>query len=96
MRRPPVHGRGGRARPPVQRTGFGKHATQDLTRTLDAVDDIDVGILHIHSESAGADPHVPFGGTKKSGYGPKEQGRSAREFFTYTTTVYLRGGQATI
>ncbi|MBY4213349.1 aldehyde dehydrogenase family protein [Rhodococcus fascians] len=67
--------------------------TQDLTRTLDAVDDIDVGILHINSESAGADPHVPFGGAKKSGYGPKEQGQSAREFFTHTTTVYLRGGQ---
>ncbi|MFC9556410.1 aldehyde dehydrogenase family protein [Rhodococcus sp. NPDC056960] len=70
--------------------------TQDLTRTLDAIDDIDVGILHINSESAGADPHVPFGGAKKSGYGPKEQGRSAREFFTHTTTVYLRGGQARI
>ncbi|WP_167540911.1 hypothetical protein [Rhodococcus jostii] len=28
--------------------------------------------------------------------GPKEQGRSAREFFTHTTTVYLRGGQATM
>lgn len=67
--------------------------TQDLTRTLDAVDDIDVGILHINSESAGADPHVPFGGAKRSGYGPKEQGQSAREFFTHTTTVYLRGGQ---
>ncbi|QSE88136.1 aldehyde dehydrogenase family protein [Rhodococcus pseudokoreensis] len=70
--------------------------TQDLTRTLDAIDDLDVGILHINSESAGADPHVPFGGAKKSGYGPKEQGRSAREFFTHTTTVYLRGGQARI
>lgn len=70
--------------------------TQDLTRTLDAVDEIDVGILHVNSESAGADPHVPFGGAKKSGYGPKEQGRSAREFFTHTTTVYLRGGQGRI
>jgi aldehyde dehydrogenase (NAD+) len=66
--------------------------TQDLTRALEAVDDLDVGILHVNSESAGADPHVPFGGAKKSGYGPKEQGRSAREFFTHTTTVYLRGG----
>jgi len=46
--------------------------------------------LHINSESAGADPHVPFGGAKKSGLGPKEQGSAAREFFTHTTTVYLR------
>jgi aldehyde dehydrogenase (NAD+) len=67
--------------------------TQDLTRALQAVDTIDVGILHINSESAGADPHVPFGGAKKSGLGPKEQGAAAREFFTHSTTVYLRGGR---
>ncbi|MDZ4270737.1 MAG: aldehyde dehydrogenase family protein [Mycobacterium sp.] len=67
--------------------------TQDVTRALQAVDRIDVGVLHINSESAGADPHVPFGGAKKSGLGPKEQGRAAREFFTHTTTVYLRGGR---
>ncbi|BBY58803.1 aldehyde dehydrogenase family protein [Mycolicibacterium sarraceniae] len=68
--------------------------TQDLTHTLAAIEHIDVGVLHINSESAGADPHVPFGGAKKSGLGPKEQGGAAREFFTHTTTVYLRGGQA--
>jgi len=66
--------------------------TQDLTRALQAVDCVDVGVLHINSESAGADPHVPFGGAKRSGLGPKEQGGAAREFFTHTTTVYLRGG----
>ncbi|MBJ7399519.1 aldehyde dehydrogenase family protein [Mycolicibacterium sp.] len=68
--------------------------TQDLTRALQAIDSVDVGVLHINSESAGADPHVPFGGAKRSGLGPKEQGGAAREFFTYTTTVYLRGGAA--
>ena len=68
--------------------------TQDLTRVLQAVEQIDVGILHVNSESAGADPHVPFGGAKKSGLGPKEQGSAAREFFTHTTTVYMRGGAA--
>lgn len=66
--------------------------TQNLTRALDAVAHLDVGVLHVNSESAGADPHVPFGGAKKSGLGPKEQGGAAREFFTHTTTVYLRGG----
>jgi acyl-CoA reductase-like NAD-dependent aldehyde dehydrogenase len=67
--------------------------TTDLSRALAAVDDLDVGVLHVNSESAGADPHVPFGGAKRSGYGPKEQGEAAREFFTHTTTVYLRGGR---
>ena len=68
--------------------------TQDLTRVMEAMECIDVGVLHVNSESAGADPHVPFGGAKKSGLGPKEQGGAAREFFTHTTTVYLRGGTA--
>ncbi len=74
-------------------TEFGLSAaifTQDLTRALHAIQHVDVGVLHINSESAGADPHVPFGGAKKSGLGPKEQGTAAREFFTHTTTVYLR------
>jgi aldehyde dehydrogenase (NAD+) len=68
--------------------------TQDVTVALEGMDELDVGILHVNSESAGADPHVPFGGAKKSGYGPKEQGQSAKEFYTHTTTVYLRGGRA--
>ena len=43
------------------------------------------------AESGGSDPHVPFGGAKKSSYGPKEQGSAAKDFYTHTTTVYLRG-----
>ncbi|MFF7944711.1 aldehyde dehydrogenase family protein [Nocardia gamkensis] len=67
--------------------------TQDLTAALAAVDSMDVGVLHVNSETAGADPHVPFGGVKASGMGPKEQGEAARDFFTQSTTVYLTGGR---
>jgi aldehyde dehydrogenase (NAD+) len=63
--------------------------TSNLRTVLDAVDRFEVGVLHVNSETTGADPHVPFGGAKESGYGPKEQGRASREFFTSTTTVYL-------
>ena len=38
---------------------------------------------------AGVDYHVPFGGRKASGYGPREQGAQAREFYTLTKTAYL-------
>ncbi|WP_427004939.1 aldehyde dehydrogenase family protein [Pseudarthrobacter sp. H2] len=65
--------------------------TRDLATVLEAVDALDVGILHLNSESAGSDPHVPFGGSKKSSLGPKEQGGAAKDFYTHTTTVYLRG-----
>nr|WP_223166797.1 aldehyde dehydrogenase family protein [Nonomuraea sp. SYSU D8015] len=63
--------------------------TRDLGVALQAVQRLEVGVLHVNSESAGTLPYVPFGGTKQSGFGPKEQGRAAREFFTQTVTVYL-------
>jgi aldehyde dehydrogenase (NAD+) len=63
-----------------------------FTRDLHAVqrfsEELQAGILHVNSQTAGADVHVPFGGIKDSGYGPHEQGRAALEFFTETVTVY--------
>jgi acyl-CoA reductase-like NAD-dependent aldehyde dehydrogenase len=46
-------------------------------------------LLHVNSQTAGADVHVPFGGIKSSGFGPHEQGRAAIEFYTETVTVYI-------
>lgn len=65
--------------------------TTGLAEALSAIEDIRVGVVHINSASAGADLHVPFGGSGASALGPKEQGATAREFFTETATVYLRG-----
>jgi len=63
-----------------------------FTRDLHAVqrfsEELQAGILHVNSQTAGADVHVPFGGIKGSGFGPHEQGRAAREFFTDAVTVY--------
>jgi alpha-ketoglutaric semialdehyde dehydrogenase len=47
------------------------------------------GLLHVNSQTAGADVHVPFGGIKSSGFGPHEQGRAAIEFYTETVTLYV-------
>jgi acyl-CoA reductase-like NAD-dependent aldehyde dehydrogenase len=52
------------------------------------IKELDAGILHVNSQTAGAEVHVPFGGTKASGYGPHEQGRGAMEFYTEEVTVY--------
>ncbi|WP_417507432.1 aldehyde dehydrogenase family protein [Microbacterium sp.] len=65
--------------------------TTGLAAALTAIEDIRVGVVHVNSASAGADLHVPFGGSGSSALGPKEQGAAAREFFTETATVYLRG-----
>jgi aldehyde dehydrogenase (NAD+) len=63
-----------------------------FTRDLHAVQrfssELQAGILHVNSQTAGADVHVPFGGVKGSGWGPHEQGRAAIEFYTETVTVY--------
>ncbi|CAA9539151.1 MAG: Aldehyde dehydrogenase [uncultured Thermomicrobiales bacterium] len=63
--------------------------TRDLGRALGFVREIQAGIVHVNSETAGAEPHVPFGGMKGSSSYSREQGKSAREFFTQVKTVYL-------
>ena len=47
------------------------------------------GLIHVNSQTAGAEVHVPFGGIKSSGFGPHEQGRAAIEFYTELVTVYV-------
>jgi aldehyde dehydrogenase (NAD+) len=62
--------------------------TTSLDSTHRFVNELQAGILHVNSQTAGADVHVPFGGIKGSGFGPHEQGRAALEFYTETVTVY--------
>ena len=63
--------------------------TRDLGSALAASEELEVGIVHVNSETTGAEPHVPFGGVRESGAGGREQGRAARDFYTETRTVYL-------
>ncbi|HSW16537.1 MAG TPA: aldehyde dehydrogenase family protein [Ramlibacter sp.] len=50
-----------------------------------------VGMVMVNLPTAGVDYHVPFGGRKRSSYGPREQGRYAQEFFTVVKTAYTAG-----
>lgn len=63
--------------------------TRDLGRALQFVREIKAGIVHVNSETAGAEPQVPFGGYKASSSYSREQGKAAREFYTQMKTVYL-------
>jgi alpha-ketoglutaric semialdehyde dehydrogenase len=47
------------------------------------------GLVMINLPTAGLDYHVPFGGRKKSSYGPREQGAYAKEFYTIVKTAYV-------
>lgn len=62
--------------------------TRDLHAVQRFTSEIGAGIVHVNSQTAGADVHVPFGGIKGSGWGPHEQGRAAIEFYTEMVTVY--------
>ncbi|HWD25892.1 MAG TPA: aldehyde dehydrogenase family protein [Rhizomicrobium sp.] len=46
------------------------------------------GMVMVNLPTAGVDYHVPFGGTRKSSYGAREQGFAAIEFYTQTKTAY--------
>jgi aldehyde dehydrogenase (NAD+) len=63
--------------------------TSSLETALRFENEAQAGLLHVNSQTAGADVHVPFGGIKASGLGPHEQGRAALEFYTDTVTVYV-------
>ena len=49
-------------------------------------------MVMVNLPTAGVDYHVPFGGTKGSSYGPREQGRHAVEFYTTVKTAYTFAG----
>jgi aldehyde dehydrogenase (NAD+) len=63
--------------------------TSDLATAIRFQSEAQAGLLHVNSQTAGADVHVPFGGIKSSGFGPHEQGRAAMEFYTDTVTIYV-------
>jgi aldehyde dehydrogenase (NAD+) len=47
------------------------------------------GMVMVNLPTAGVDYHVPFGGTKGSSYGSREQGSYSAEFYTTVKTVYV-------
>ena len=49
-------------------------------------------MVMVNLPTAGVDFHVPFGGTRGSSFGSREQGRYAAEFFTTVKTSYLFAG----
>jgi acyl-CoA reductase-like NAD-dependent aldehyde dehydrogenase len=64
--------------------------TQNVSRIFDYVQKIEAGLLTVNLPSAGVEYQLPFGGTKDSSFGPKEQGPAALDFYTDYKTVYLK------
>jgi len=77
----------------ANRVAFGLSAsiqTRDVSRVFDFINRIEAGLVTVNLPSAGVEYQLPFGGTKDSSFGPKEQGPNALDFYTDWKTVYLR------
>ena len=64
--------------------------TGNLSRAFEFVYGAEAGLLTVNLPSAGVEYQLPFGGTKDSSFGPKEQGPAALEFYSDYKTVYLK------
>lgn len=63
--------------------------TRDLSAALRAADSLDAGLIKVNAPTAGVDFQAPFGGSKDSSLGPREQGLAARDFYTESRTVTI-------
>ncbi len=64
--------------------------TQDVNKSAIAERELDTGIVYINASTIGAEIQLPFGGTKKSGYGHREAGGrgGALDMFTKWKIIY--------
>lgn len=63
--------------------------TQDVAKAMKFVDHSEVGIVHVNNPTVGGEAHLPFGGTKATGVGQREQGSVAIDFYSELKVVYL-------
>jgi aldehyde dehydrogenase (NAD+) len=64
--------------------------TQDVNRAFQAARDLETGITYVNSSTIGAETHLPFGGTRRTGNGHREgAAQTALEIFTEWKTIYV-------
>ena len=63
--------------------------TRDLHSAFRYADASEAGMLHVNLPTLGGEAHVPFGGVKDSGFGDRECGTAAFDFFTEQRVVYV-------
>jgi aldehyde dehydrogenase (NAD+) len=67
--------------------------SRDLTRVHEFINRIEAGLITVNLPTAGVEYQLPFGGTKESSFGMREQGPAALDFYTETRTVYMKYSQ---
>jgi len=67
--------------------------TQDLASAISLSSQLKTGMVKVNGPTAGVDFYAPFGGTKSSSYGMREQGKVAMDFYTRLQTVTITPGK---
>lgn len=63
--------------------------SNEMAKILRFTELAEVGKVHINSSTIGGEAQAPFGGTKATGIGPREQGTEVFDFYTEVKTVYI-------
>jgi aldehyde dehydrogenase (NAD+) len=63
--------------------------TQDVNKAFKAIKDLHTGITYINGPTIGAETHLPFGGTKRTGNGHRESGTEVLNTFSEWKSVYI-------
>src|SRR5260221_186781 len=63
--------------------------TRNVNRAFQAIRDLFTGIVYVNAPTIGAETHLPFGGTKKTGNGHREAAIAAIDFYTEWKTLYI-------
>lgn len=64
--------------------------TRSLSSAYEFINRIEAGLVMVNLPSAGVEYHVPFGGSKESSFGMREQGPVAVDFYSEIQTAYLK------
>ncbi len=66
--------------------------TNDLSRAFAVIERLDTGMTQVNAPTMGGEAHLPFGGVKNTGVGPREMGPDAWKFYAEQKTVYINHG----
>ncbi len=63
--------------------------TANVDIAMHTLDKLEAGCCYINAPTFGSEPHMPFGGVKKSGMGTREPGTQALDVFAEWKTIYI-------
>ena len=63
--------------------------TSDLSRAFQVIQHLEAGITHVNNPTIGGEAHLPFGGIKHTGTGPREMGPGAWKFYAEEKAIYI-------